>query len=44
MKYKSFKDADKIVNRSNYIVNNAKENKNNWSKFFGNNNPIQLEL
>ena len=44
MKYKSFKDADKIVNRSSYIVNNAKENKNNWSKFFGNNNPIHLEI
>ena len=44
MKYKSFKDADKIINRSDYLINNPETNKHNWYKFFGNTNPIHLEL
>lgn len=44
MKYKSFKDADKIINRSDYLVNNPETNKHNWYKYFGNTNPIHLEL
>ena len=44
MKYKSFKDADKIINRSEYLINNPETNKHNWYKFFGNTNPIHLEL
>ena len=44
MKYKSFKDADKIINRSEYLINNPETNKHNWYKLFGNTNPIHLEL
>ena len=44
MKYKSFKDADKIINRSEYLINNPETNKHNWYKFFGNTNPIHLEF
>jgi len=44
MEYKKFKDADKIINRSDYMVTKPEENKNNWSNVFGNNNPIHLEL
>lgn len=44
MQYKSFKDADKIINRSKYMVQNPTSNKNKWSEEFGNNNPIHLEL
>ena len=44
MEYKSFKDADLIINRSSYLVKNPKNNKNNWKSVFGNNNPIHLEL
>ena len=44
MEYKKFKDAEKIINRSNYIVSNPSNNKNNWAGVFGNNNPINLEL
>ena len=44
MEYKKFKDADKIINRSDYMVSKPEENKNNWNKVFGNNNPIHLEL
>ena len=44
MEYKKFKDADKIINRSDYMVAKPEENKNNWNKVFGNNNPIHLEL
>lgn len=44
MKYKSFKDADKIVSRSDYLINNPTSYKNKWNELFGNNNPIHLEL
>lgn len=44
MQYKIIKNADKIVKGSKYVVNNPYENKNKWSKVFGNNNPIKLEL
>ena len=44
MEYKSFKDADLIINRSSYLVKNPKNNKNNWKSVFGNNNPVHLEL
>ena len=35
MHYKKFKDADKIINRSEYLINNPETNKHNWYKFFG---------
>ena len=44
MEYKKFKDADKIINRSEFMVSNPEENKNKWNQVFGNNNPIHLEL
>lgn len=44
MEYKKFKDADKIINRSDYMVAKPEENKNKWNQVFGNNNPIHLEL
>ena len=44
MKYNVIKNADSIVKSSKHVVNNPYENKNNWSKIFGNNNPIKLEL
>lgn len=44
MKYNVIKNADKIVKNSDYVVNNPYEYKNSWGKFFGNNNPIKLEL
>ncbi len=44
MEYKVIKDADKIVGRSPYVVNNPTQYKNKWHDLFGNNNPIHLEL
>ena len=44
MEYKVIKDADKIVGRSPYVVNNPTQYKNKWHDLFGNNNPIYLEL
>lgn len=44
MEYKVIKDADKIVSRSPYVVNNPTQYKNKWHDLFGNNNPIYLEL
>ncbi|HAB66148.1 MAG TPA: tRNA (guanosine(46)-N7)-methyltransferase TrmB [Firmicutes bacterium] len=44
MEYKKVKDADKIIERSNFVINNPKEYKNKWHELFNNNNPIKLEL
>ena len=44
MEYNVIKDADKILARSNYVVQNPKNYKNKWHELFKNNNPIHLEL
>ena len=44
MQYNVIKDADKIVGRSSYVVNDPKKYKNKWNDLFGNKNPIHLEL
>lgn len=44
MQYNVIKDAEKIINRSPYLVSNPSKYKNKWSDLFGNKNPIHLEL
>ena len=44
MRYNVVKNANEILESSSYLVKNPMNNKNNWSKLFGNNNPICLEL
>ena len=44
MEYNKIKDADRIVKKSPYVVSNPSHYKNKWSDFFGNKNPICLEL
>lgn len=44
MEYNKIKDAQKIVTKSPYVVSNPSHYKNKWSDFFGNKNPICLEL
>lgn len=44
MRYNVVKDANRIIKKSNYIIENPISNKNNWNKVFQNNNPIILEL
>lgn len=44
MRYNVIKDADKIISKSPYVVRNPARYKNKWSDFFGNHNPIHLEL
>ena len=44
MQYKVIKDANKIVKNCPYVVNDPYKNKKRWSKVFGNNHPICLEL
>lgn len=44
MRYNVVKDADKIISKSPYFVNNPSRYKNKWSDFFGNHNPIHIEL
>ena len=44
MRYNVVKNANEIVDSSSYLIKNPQNNKNCWSKVFGNNNPICLEL
>lgn len=44
MEYNKIKEADKIIGKSPYLVSIPTKYKNKWSDFFGNKNPIHLEL
>lgn len=44
MEYIKYKNADKILNESKYVVKNPSKYKNKWHDLFGNKNPISLEL
>ena len=44
MEYIKIKDADKIIARSSYLVQNPQNNKGKWKNVFNNNNPIHIEL
>lgn len=44
MEYNKVKGANKIINRSSYIIDNPTKYKNKWSDLFGNKNPICIEL
>lgn len=44
MEYNKIKDADKIIGKSPYLVQNPTKYKKKWHDFFGNKNPIHLEL
>lgn len=44
MRYNQVKGADKIMDRSSYLVTNPTNYKNKWKDLFQNNNPINLEL
>lgn len=44
MRYNVVKNADSIISESNYLVKNPFNYKNKWNDFFGNKNPIHIEL
>lgn len=44
MRLKHIKDADKIINKSNYIISNPEEYKGKWNKLFNNDNNIEIEI
>lgn len=44
MRLRNVKNAQEIINNSNYIVLSPKEFKGNWNKVFNNNNPIHIEI
>ena len=44
MEYNKVKDANNIIKNSSYVVDNPAKYKNKWHDFFGNKNPINLEL
>ena len=44
MRLKNVKGANDIIVKGKYYVANPYEYKNNWSKYFNNNNPIYIEI
>ena len=44
MRLKHIKDADKIINRSTYIIENPEEYKGLWNKLYNNDNNIEIEI
>lgn len=44
MRLKHIKDADKIINKSAYIIENPEEYKGRWNKLFNNENNIEIEI
>ena len=44
MRYNVVKNANNILENSDYLVKNPSQYKNNWKEVFKNNNPINLEL
>ena len=44
MEYNKVKNAKYILESSKYVVKNAERYKNKWNDFFGNKNPIDIEL
>ena len=44
MRYNIVKDANKIIDNSEYLIKNPENYKGKWKEVFGNNNPICLEL
>lgn len=44
MRLKHIKNADVIVNNSNYTITNPYNYKGSWNKLFNNNNPIEIEI
>lgn len=44
MRLKNVKGANEIIEKGTYYVGNPYEYRGNWNKFFGNNNPIYVEI
>ena len=44
LRLKNVKNATNIIKKSGYIVLNPEDNKGVWSKLFGNNNDIEIEI
>ena len=44
MRLKHIKNADKIINSSNYVIKEPTLNKGKWSEVFNNSNPIEIEI
>ena len=44
MRIRNIKNADELIEQSNYIIDNPTEYKGKWHNLFSNNNPINLEI
>lgn len=44
MRLKKVKNADILIKKSAYLIEESEKYKGNWNKVFGNNNPIEIEI
>jgi len=44
MRLKHVKGAEEYIASSNHVVQDYKEHKGNWNRFFANNNPVHIEI
>ncbi len=44
MRLRHVKNADNIIEKSEYVIKNSEEFKSKWFKVFNNNNPIHIEI
>ena len=44
MRLRNVKNKDKILNSSSFLVKNPKDYYGRWNEYFGNNNPIYIEI
>lgn len=44
LRFRNVKNKDEIINNSAIVVKDAKDHKGKWQEYFGNNNPIHLEI
>ncbi len=44
MRLRNITGSREIIGESKYVVQNPENQKGNWQKIFGNNNPIQIEI
>lgn len=44
MRLRNVSGSREVISTSRFVVQNPKEYKNNWSKLFGNSNPLHIEI
>lgn len=44
MRLRNVSGSREVISTSRFVIKNPKEHKNNWSKLFGNSNPLHIEI